>query len=170
MQMWREKKELPPIYVSKRTAADLMCYMCAIKSWTLPKVIKLCGCVNDYMANDYIQLSKQLTLRHKSIQIDSIITDQENTRYQSDLFCLGNACHSMSSPLLYSTAASLHLLEPECMINFSVWGRISACFLAGSMVGQGASLSLIIQVMTEIITVWSLRADRYSLYSSSCNW
>ncbi len=31
MQMWREKKELPPIYVSKRTAADLMCYMCAIK-------------------------------------------------------------------------------------------------------------------------------------------
>src|SRR6266568_3973096 len=139
MQMWSEKKELPPIYVSKRTAADLMCYVCAIKSRTLPKVIKSCGCTNNY-----IQLSKQLTLRHKSIQINSIMTDQENARYQSDLFCLGNACHSTSSPLSYSTAASLHLLEPECMINFSVWGRISACFLAGSMVGQGASLLLII--------------------------
>src|SRR6266702_3805567 len=58
-----------------------MCYVCAIKSWTLPKVIKSCRCTNDYMANDYIQLSKQLTLRHKSIQINSIMTDRENIRY-----------------------------------------------------------------------------------------
>src|SRR6266581_9252104 len=116
MQMWREKKELPPIYVSKRTAADLMCYVCAIKSWTLPKVIKSCRCTNDYMANDYIQLSKQLTLRHKSIQINSIMTDRENIRYQSDLFRLGNACCSISSLLSYSTAASLHLLEPYLRI------------------------------------------------------
>ncbi len=76
MQMWREKKELPPIYVSKQTAADLMCYVCAIKVLDLAKGNQVIVWVHEQLHGERLHtVYPNSRLRHKSIQIDSIMTD-----------------------------------------------------------------------------------------------